>query len=106
VRAAFFTLIIRIVTEQLFDPFQLRARIKQLEEETETAEATISTLRQELDHLTLSHSQILVENTKLTNDKLKLEQDIRKMENRYDVAVRSLHDKFSKEVSEVKLVYE
>ncbi|XP_018044859.1 PREDICTED: centrosomin isoform X5 [Atta colombica] len=78
----------------------LRARIKQLEEETETAKATISTLRQELDHLTLSHSQILVENTKLTNDKLKLEQDIRKMENRYDVAVRSLHDKFSKENSQ------
>ncbi|XP_077255106.1 phosphodiesterase 4D interacting protein centrosomin isoform X4 [Temnothorax americanus] len=78
----------------------LRARIKQLEDETETAKATISTLRKELDHLTLSHSQILVENTKLTNDKLRLEQDIRKMENRYDVTVRSLHDKFSKEGSQ------
>ncbi|KYM86662.1 Centrosomin [Atta colombica] len=82
----------------------LRARIKQLEEETETAKATISTLRQELDHLTLSHSQILVENTKLTNDKLKLEQDIRKMENRYDVAVRSLHDKFSKEICDLNQI--
>ncbi|XP_018373498.1 PREDICTED: centrosomin isoform X5 [Trachymyrmex cornetzi] len=82
----------------------LRARIKQLEEETETAKATISTLRQELDHLTLSHSQIFVENTKLTNDKLKLEQDIRKMENRYDVAVRSLHDKFSKEICDLNQI--
>lgn len=88
------------------DSFQLRARIKQLEEETETAKATISTLRKELDHLTLSHSQILVENTKLTNDKLRLEQDIRKMENRYDVAVRSLHDKFSKEVSGAGSIHE
>lgn len=84
----------------------MRGRIKQLEEEAETAKATISTLRKELDHLTLSHSQILVENTKLTNDKLRLEQDIRKMENRYDVTVRSLHDKFSKEVSEIGLVHE
>ncbi|XP_018301721.1 centrosomin isoform X4 [Mycetomoellerius zeteki] len=82
----------------------LRARIKQLEEEIETAKATISTLRKELDHLTLSHSQILVENTKLTNDKLKLEQDIRKMENRYDVAVRSLHDKFSKEICDLNQI--
>ncbi|XP_011693370.1 PREDICTED: centrosomin-like isoform X2 [Wasmannia auropunctata] len=79
----------------------LRARIKQLEEETETAKTTISTLRNELDHLTLSHSQIFVENTKLTNDKLRLEQDIRKMENRYDVAVRSLHDKFGKEIRDL-----
>jgi len=78
----------------------LQEKIKQLEEENETAKATISTLRKELDHLTLSHSQILVENTKLMNDKLKLEQEMRKMENRYDMAVRSLHDKFSKEVSE------
>ncbi|XP_018397597.1 PREDICTED: centrosomin isoform X2 [Cyphomyrmex costatus] len=82
----------------------LRARIKQLEEETETAKTTISTLRNELDHLTLSHSQILVENTKLMNDKLKLEQDIRKMENRYDVAVRSLHDKFSKEICDLNQI--
>ncbi|XP_070158297.1 centrosomin isoform X4 [Polyergus mexicanus] len=75
----------------------MRVGIKRLEEENETAKRTISTLRKDLDHLTLSHSQILVENTKLTNDKLRLEQEIRKMENRYDVAVRSLHDKFSKE---------
>ncbi|KAL6261073.1 hypothetical protein P5V15_008606 [Pogonomyrmex californicus] len=82
----------------------LRARIKQLEEETETAKATISILRKELDHLTLSHSQILVENTKLTNDKLRLEQDIRKMENRYDTTVRSLHDKFSKEICDLNQI--
>ncbi|XP_050453761.1 CDK5 regulatory subunit-associated protein 2 isoform X4 [Cataglyphis hispanica] len=75
----------------------MRVGIKRLEEENETAKTTISTLRKDLDHLTLSHSQILVENTKLTNDKLRLEQEIRKMENRYDVNVRSLHDKFSKE---------
>ncbi|XP_024871889.1 centrosomin isoform X1 [Temnothorax curvispinosus] len=84
----------------------LRARIKQLEDETETAKTTISTLRKELDHLTLSHSQILVENTKLTNDKLRLEQDIRKMENRYDVTVRSLHDKFSKEICDLNQINE
>lgn len=84
----------------------MRAGIKRLEEENETAKTTISSLRKEMDHLTLSHSQILVENTKLTNDKLRLEQEIRKMENRYDVAVRSLHDKFSKEVNEVELIRE
>ncbi|XP_011861799.1 PREDICTED: centrosomin isoform X2 [Vollenhovia emeryi] len=78
----------------------LRARIKQLEDETEAAKATISTLRKELDHLTLSYSQILVENTKLTNDKLRLEHDVRKTEGQYDAAVRSLHDKFSKEGSQ------
>lgn len=103
----FFILIIKNFAKlQSSDSFQLRARIKQLEDETETAKATISTLRKELDHLTLSHSQILVENTKLTNDKLRLEQDIRKLENRYDVAVRSLHDKFSKEVSGAGLVHD
>nr|XP_012226456.1 PREDICTED: centrosomin isoform X2 [Linepithema humile] len=82
----------------------LREKIKQLEEENETAKATISTLRKELDHLTLSHSQILVENTKLMNDKLKLEQEIRKMENRYDTAVHSLHDKFSKEIFDLNQI--
>lgn len=82
----------------------MRVGIKRLEEENETAKTTISTLRKDLDHLTLSHSQILVENTKLTNDKLRLEQEIRKMENRYDVTVRSLHDKFSKEVNEAGVI--
>ncbi|XP_025153819.1 centrosomin isoform X3 [Harpegnathos saltator] len=82
----------------------LRARIKQLEEEAETAKATISTLRRELEHLTLSHSEIFVENSKLTNDKLRLEQEIRKMESRYDVTVRSLHDKFSKEISDLNQI--
>lgn len=81
----------------------MRARITQLEEEAETAKVTLSTLRKELNHIALSHSQILVENTKLTNDKLRLEQEMRKMESRYDVTVRSLHDKFSKEVSDCKL---
>ncbi|XP_032674103.1 centrosomin isoform X3 [Odontomachus brunneus] len=82
----------------------LRARIKQLEEENETAKATISILRKELEHLTLSHSEIFVENSKLTNDKLRLEQEIRKMESRYDVTVRSLHDKFSKEISDLNQI--
>ncbi|XP_011347719.1 centrosomin isoform X2 [Ooceraea biroi] len=82
----------------------LRARIQQLEEESKTAKATISTLRKELDHLTLSHSQILVENTKLMNDKLRLEQETRKAEGRYDATVRSLHDKFSKEISDLNQI--
>ncbi|XP_011261366.2 CDK5 regulatory subunit-associated protein 2 isoform X2 [Camponotus floridanus] len=82
----------------------MRVGIKRLEEENETAKTTISTLRKDLDHLTLSHSQILVENTKLTNDKLRLEQEIRKMENRYDVTVRSLHDKFSKEIFDLNQI--
>lgn len=69
-----------------------------MEDENEAAKASISTLTKELDHLTLSHSQILVENTKLTNDKLRLEQEIRKTESRYDVTIRSMHDKFNKEV--------
>ncbi|XP_043252270.1 centrosomin isoform X6 [Colletes gigas] len=78
----------------------LRARIKKLEEENEDAKATILTVTKELDHLTLTHSQILVKNTKLTNDKLRLEQEIRKSENRCDMTVRSMHDKFNKENSQ------
>ncbi|XP_051158817.1 centrosomin-like isoform X5 [Leptopilina boulardi] len=60
----------------------LRMKIKRLEEENEGAKVTISNLTKELDHLTLLHSQILVENTKLTNEKLRLEQEVRKSENR------------------------
>lgn len=76
-----------------------------MEDENESAKANISTLTKELDHLTLSHSQILVENTKLTNDKLRLEQEIRKTENRCDMTVRSMHDKFNKEVSGTLKIY-
>ena len=76
----------------------MRTRIKKLEDEHESAKTSISTLTKELDHLTLSHSQILVENTKLTNDKLRLEQEVRKTENRCDMTVRTMHDKFNKEV--------
>lgn len=78
--------------------FQLRTRIKKLEDENEAAKVNISALTKDLDHLTLSHSQILVENTKLTNDKLRLEQEGRKTESRCDMTVRSMHDKFNKEV--------
>ncbi|CAD1478022.1 unnamed protein product, partial [Heterotrigona itama] len=84
----------------------LRTRVKKLEDENESAKASISALTKELDHLTLSHSQILVENTKLTNDKLRLEQEIRKMENRCDMTVRSMHDKFTKEISDLNQVNE
>nr|XP_034190787.1 centrosomin isoform X2 [Osmia lignaria] len=84
----------------------LRTRIKKLEEENETAKASISALTKELDHLTLSHSQILVENTKLTNDKLRLEQEMRKTESRCDMTVRSIHDKFNKEISDLNQVNE
>lgn len=69
-----------------------------MEEDNETAKAKISALTKELDHLTLLHSQILVENTKLTNEKLRLEQEVRKTDNRYDMAVRLMQDKFNKEV--------
>ncbi|XP_043252265.1 centrosomin isoform X1 [Colletes gigas] len=84
----------------------LRARIKKLEEENEDAKATILTVTKELDHLTLTHSQILVKNTKLTNDKLRLEQEIRKSENRCDMTVRSMHDKFNKEISDLNQINE
>ncbi|XP_017882781.1 centrosomin isoform X2 [Ceratina calcarata] len=84
----------------------LRTRIKKLEDENEAAKANISTLTKELDHLTLSHSQILVENTKLTNDKLRLEQEIRKTESRCDITVRSMHDKFNKEISDLNQINE
>lgn len=84
----------------------LRTRVKKLEDENESAKASILALTKELDHLTLSHSQILVENTKLTNDKLRLEQEIRKTENRCDITVRSMHDKFTKEISDLNQVSE
>ncbi|XP_043524063.1 centrosomin-like isoform X2 [Frieseomelitta varia] len=84
----------------------LRTRVKKLEDENESAKASISALTKDLDHLTLSHSQILVENTKLTNDKLRLEQEIRKMESRCEMTVRSMHDKFTKEISDLNQVNE
>lgn len=77
---------------------QLRIKIKKLEEENEEAKCMISRLTRDLDQLKLTHSQILVENTKLTNIKLRLEQELRKSENRYEVTVRTLQDKFHKEV--------
>lgn len=82
----------------------LRTRIKKLEDENETAKASISALTKDLDHLTLSHSQILVENTKLTNDKLRLEQEVRKTESRCDMTVRTMHDKFNKEISDLNQI--
>ncbi|XP_071875855.1 phosphodiesterase 4D interacting protein centrosomin isoform X2 [Bombus fervidus] len=84
----------------------LRTRMKKLEDEHESAKTNISTLTKELDHLTLSHSQILVENTKLTNDKLRLEQEVRKTENRCDMTVRTMHDKFNKEISDLNQINE
>lgn len=80
----------------------LRTRIKLLEEENELTRSNVSTLSKDLDQLTLSHSQVLVENTKLTNDKLRLEQELRKSENKYDTTVRCLQDKFNKEVRKKK----
>jgi centrosomin len=76
----------------------LKAKIIKLEEENEETKTIIFQLTKELDHLTLSQSQILVENTKLTNEKLRLEQEIRKSENRYDIIVQTLQDKFNKQV--------
>ncbi|XP_078050206.1 phosphodiesterase 4D interacting protein centrosomin isoform X2 [Augochlora pura] len=84
----------------------LRTRIQKLEDENEAAKANITTLTKELDHLTLSHSQILVENTKLTNDKLRLEQEVRKTESRCDLTVRNMHDKFNKEIFDLNQINE
>lgn len=84
----------------------LRTRIKKLEDENEAAKANMTTLTKELDHLTLSHSQILVENTKLTNDKIRLEQEVRKTESRCDLTVRNIHDKFNKEISDLNQINE
>ncbi|XP_012286950.1 centrosomin isoform X2 [Orussus abietinus] len=83
----------------------LRAKIRKLEEEQEQAKATLSALTKELDRLTLSHSQVLVENTKLTNDKLRLEQEMRKIGSRCDMlSVCSHNDKLKKEVLELNLM--
>ncbi|XP_076378265.1 phosphodiesterase 4D interacting protein centrosomin isoform X2 [Megalopta genalis] len=84
----------------------LKTRIQKLEDENEAAKANITTLTKELDHLTLSHSQILVENTKLTNDKLRLEQEVRKTESRCDLTIRNMHDKFNKEISDLNQINE
>lgn len=82
----------------------LRMRLEKLEEETLSAKASVSALTKELDGLTLSHSQLLVENTKLTNDKLRLEQELRKTESRYDAVIRSMRDEFDKEMTEVNRI--
>ncbi|XP_074107915.1 phosphodiesterase 4D interacting protein centrosomin isoform X3 [Cotesia typhae] len=79
----------------------LRVKLKKLEEDNEVARNNVGVLTQDLDRLTLAHSQVLVENTKLTNDKLRLEQEMRKMEARYDSNVRNLQEKFEKEIAEL-----
>ncbi|XP_053596651.1 centrosomin isoform X3 [Microplitis demolitor] len=84
----------------------LRAKLKKLEEENETARGSVGALTQDLDRLTLAHSQVLVENTKLTNDKLRLEQEMRKMETRYDASLRGLQEKFEKEIAELSCMNE
>ncbi|XP_015112494.1 centrosomin isoform X3 [Diachasma alloeum] len=82
----------------------LRLRVKKLEEDNEGARASVSMLTKELDRLTLSQSQVLVENTKLTNDKLRLEQEIRKAEARFDASFKSLKEKFEKEVADLNMI--
>lgn len=69
-----------------------------MEEEIDTAKKSLALITKEMDQLTLAHSQILVENTKLTNEKLRLEQEARKNDSRYDVSLRSMQEKFTKEV--------
>ncbi|XP_044594988.1 centrosomin isoform X5 [Cotesia glomerata] len=84
----------------------LRVKLKKLEEDNEVARNNVGVLTQDLDRLTLAHSQVLVENTKLTNDKLRLEQEMRKMEARYDSSVRNLQEKFEKEIAELSCMNE
>lgn len=79
----------------------MKDKMKRMEDEHEVAKGMVMKLTKELDHLTLMHSQILVENTKLINDKLRLEQELRKSESRYDLSVRTLQDKLNKEVSKL-----
>ncbi|XP_012262634.2 CDK5 regulatory subunit-associated protein 2 isoform X2 [Athalia rosae] len=79
----------------------LRSKIKKMEEEMDAARKNLAVITKEMDQLTLSHSQVLVENTKLTNEKLKLEQDVRKIDSRYDIELRSLNDKFTKEIRDL-----
>ncbi|KAK0094120.1 hypothetical protein PV326_011778 [Microctonus aethiopoides] len=84
----------------------LRSRIIKLEEENNSARNNISISSKDLDRLTLAHSQVLVENTKLTNDKLRLEQEIRKAENRYELTVHSLQEKFNKQLMDLNRLIE
>ncbi|KAK0179549.1 hypothetical protein PV327_005291 [Microctonus hyperodae] len=84
----------------------LRSRIIKLEEENNSARNNISISSKDLDRLTLAHSQVLVENTKLTNDKLRLEQEIRKAENRYELTVHSLQEKFNKQLMDLNRLNE
>lgn len=79
----------------------LRTRVKKLEEENDLMRSNISTVTKDLDRLTLAHSQILVENTKLTNEKLRLEQELRKSDTKYELTIRSLQEKFNKDVSDL-----
>ncbi|KAK2581531.1 hypothetical protein KPH14_005187 [Odynerus spinipes] len=83
---------------------RMRSKIKTMEEDNEAAKVRISALTKELDHLTLLHSQILVENTKLTNEKLRLEQEVRKTDSRYEMAVRLMQDKFNKEILDLNQI--
>lgn len=78
--------------------FQLKAKVKKLEDDIIAYKSNLSSLTKDLDKLTISHSHTLVENSKLTNEKLKLEHELRKSENLYDTTVRSLQQKCNKEV--------
>ncbi|KAF7997965.1 hypothetical protein HCN44_009363 [Aphidius gifuensis] len=81
-----------------------KKRITKIDNEYKLSKDTITTLTKELDRLTLSHSQVLVENTKLTNDKLRLDQQIRKSENKYDLIINKMQEKFDKELSDLNQI--
>ncbi|XP_034934404.1 centrosomin isoform X2 [Chelonus insularis] len=80
---------------------ELKTQIQKLKQQNDEASESIAKLTKDLDRLTLAHSQVLVDNTKLTNEKLKLEQELRKSVNRYESTVRSIREKFNKEVAEL-----
>lgn len=82
----------------------LKKRINKIEDDKLIEKETISTLTRELERLTLSHSQVLVENTKLTSDKSRLEQQIRKFESKYDSTIREIREKFNKEITDLNQI--
>ena len=70
-----------------------------LEDENKNLLAEVTHLNIANDHLRLKHSHTVVENSQLTNEKVRLEYELRKSENKCEIALRIYQDNFQKEVS-------
>ncbi|KAL7286531.1 hypothetical protein TKK_0019267 [Trichogramma kaykai] len=90
--------------ENLIVNHELKSKFENLEEEIDEARAIVVKLTTEFDRLNLSYSQVLVESTKLANDKIKLEQGMTISDGSYDTMIKKLHQNFYEEITYLKQI--